>query len=826
MVNNLKFSIIVLTHSGDDTLYQCLYSIKNQTFKKFKCIVIGYDTTDACQTIARTICKQDNRFSYIPITGKSLCYAKNLAVSLACNDYTMFIQDNDFLQQDCFEKAVFFIRKYNPQILWTASIQYTLDNYQSNINTHINGIYTAADMPLAFVERCYIYDKIYRTSLLKNIRFIETEQEQVSNIMFNHDCLLQAKSVVNINYRLMHHYSVENECNINDESKTQLTQYIDKINDDNVKKSIGLIIQYNFNDKLNNDLKLDNTQLKVALCAIAKNENLYIREWVEWYKNLGISKIFLYDNNDIDGEYFEDVINDYIESGFVKVIDVRGVEKGCVYDEEGINLQPKCYIEFYEGEGKNYDWICFFDIDEFLIFKKNWNLFNFLNRDKFINTDLILVSWQHYDDNNLVYYDNRPVMERFTHECKWYRHGVKSIVRTNKNINDKYQGNLIHIFRLKNNRTNYSNGIEIRDLKTWYVISHGNHISAPCVLNHYKTKTAQEYIKRHLGRHWGTGKNYTNHAKNIDDCIKDFFKYNEETNEKLNLFKKYSFDTEYIKNELIKYGKNIHCPINLDNPITIQDKINWLKVYDSTELKSKCADKILIHNYCKEKLKKDICIPIINIYNNAYELLQNWDNIPNYCVIKTNHGSGFMIVIKDKSKYNKYDIYNKFKKWLMIDFGLDHYGYQIHYSNIKRKILVEPLMSGINNDKLLKNYKIHCFNGNPKIIEIYTSDGPSNDTRERINFYDLNFKLLNISQYHHERDENRKDAIPVNYNEMIKYSKLLSKDFKFVRVDFYEIENILYLGELTFTPNNGFIKYINDDKWQTSKYLGNLLKLT
>ena len=231
MVNNFKLSIIVLTHSGDDTLYQCLYSIKNQTFKKFKCIVIGYDTTDA-------------RFSYIPITGKSLCYAKNLGISLACNDYTMILQDNDFLQQDCFEKAVFFIRKYNPQILWTASIQYTVyDNYRSNINTRINGLYNVGDMPFASAERCYIYDKIYQTSLLKNIRFIETEQEQISNIMFNHDCLLQTNRVVNINYRLMHHYASKNECIINDESKTQLTQYIDKINDDNVKKSIDLIIQ-------------------------------------------------------------------------------------------------------------------------------------------------------------------------------------------------------------------------------------------------------------------------------------------------------------------------------------------------------------------------------------------------------------------------------------------------------------------------------------------------------------------------------------------------------------------------------------------------------
>ena len=77
---------------------------------------------------------------------------------------------------------------------------------------------------------------------------------------------------------------------------------------------------------------------KVALCALAKNENLYIREWVNWYKKLGVSKIFLYDNNDIDGEHFEDVISDYINTGFVEVIDVRGVEKGKVYDKDGVNL--------------------------------------------------------------------------------------------------------------------------------------------------------------------------------------------------------------------------------------------------------------------------------------------------------------------------------------------------------------------------------------------------------------------------------------------------------------------------------------------------------
>ena len=161
------------------------------------------------------------------------------------------------------------------------------------------------------------------------------------------------------------------------------------------------------------EVAFDNTPLKVAVCAIAKNENLYIREWVEWYKNLGVSKIFLYDNNELNGERFEEVINDYIENGFVELIDVRGVEKGCVYDEEGINLQPKCYIDCYENKVNDFDWVCFFDIDEFLSFKKEYNLFGFLNQEIFKDTDTILISWEHYDDNNLLYYDKRPLKIRF-----------------------------------------------------------------------------------------------------------------------------------------------------------------------------------------------------------------------------------------------------------------------------------------------------------------------------------------------------------------------------------------------------------------------------
>ena len=104
--------------------------------------------------------------------------------------------------------------------------------------------------------------------------------------------------------------------------------------------------------------------MKTALCAIGKNENDYILEFVEWYYNLGFTKLFLYDNNDVDGERFEDVIGDYISNGFVEIIDYRG-KKVC---------QLEAYNECYKAHNSEYDWMAFFDCDEFLVLRDSSNI--------------------------------------------------------------------------------------------------------------------------------------------------------------------------------------------------------------------------------------------------------------------------------------------------------------------------------------------------------------------------------------------------------------------------------------------------------------------
>ena len=267
--------------------------------------------------------------------------------------------------------------------------------------------------------------------------------------------------------------------------------------------------------------------------------------------------------------------------------------------------------------------------------------------------------------------------------------------------------------------------------------------------------------------------------------------------------------TNYI-NKIKEFGKKRDFNFDLKNPRTIQEKINWLKIYDSTPLKSKCADKVRVHEYSMEKLGKDICIPILKVYNSTNEI--NWDELPNSFVIKCNHGSGMNIIVKDKSKLNKKDAINKLNEWMKQDFALK-FGYELHYHDIERKIFVEKYMKDEIQKESLYDYKFWCFNGEPKFYTINDGHGHGD-----IVYYDMEDKVMNPYMVEIKQGY----AKPKNFDLMVEYSKKLSEDFKFVRVDFYEIDGEVYLGELTFTPGSGLFRY-KDEKY--SLIFGNMLDL-
>jgi len=290
------------------------------------------------------------------------------------------------------------------------------------------------------------------------------------------------------------------------------------------------------------------TSPKIAVCAIGKNENLYIREWVEYYKNLGINKIFLYDNNDLNGERFEEVINDYITIGFVKISNWRGkvkTTKNLKEHRNGTTIQGQAYEDCYYNNYKNYDWIAFFDIDEFLSIDYKYNdISEFLN--DFNDYDGIKVQWRMYGDNGNLYYENKPVIERFKNkENMDYSKQIKTILKSKKyNSNLKFSAH-----------TAMNEDLNIVNLKKERVMDFWNDINIyknlPVYLDHFYSKSTEEYIKRKYKKTSAAHGELSRWNFSFESVKKRYFKYNKITDEKLNLLYKYKkeFDEKFnLKN--------------------------------------------------------------------------------------------------------------------------------------------------------------------------------------------------------------------------------------------------------------------------------------
>ena len=345
----------------------------------------------------------------------------------------------------------------------------------------------------------------------------------------------------------------------------------------------------------------ESNNMHVALCAIAKNENLYIREWVEWYKKLGISKIFLYDNNDIDGERFDDVISDFIQQGFVEIINRRGIVKTTSNDKNGQTIQGLAYQDCFYNHYKEYDWMCFFDIDEFLeIYYKYKDLNHFLNN--FNMFDGISVQWKMYGDNGQMFFNNKPLYTRFKCEnnASYDRH-LKMILKC-KEYNKKllfcahgaYEIDSVNVLGNK--------------VKNVY-LDYEAHTNLPVYLNHFYSKSTDEFLQRKYNKPSAvTGINY-NRNFNKDFLKKQYFEYNTTTEEKLQYFEEFSTFANTVNVYMASLYKDGHV-IESIKSIIMQPEVKTLTLsannYTDQQynelVNSIHSDKLIVHRTNNERL--------------------------------------------------------------------------------------------------------------------------------------------------------------------------------------------------------------------------------
>ena len=268
-------------------------------------------------------------------------------------------------------------------------------------------------------------------------------------------------------------------------------------------------------------------------------------------------------------------------------------------------------------------------------------------------------------------------------------------------------------------------------------------------------------------------------------------------------------DEKYLKYRFkIQMGKNL----DLNNPKTYNEKLQWLKLHDRNPEYTKMVDKYEVKKYIADTIGEEYVIPTLGIYDTFSEI--EFDKLPNQFVMKSTHDSGSVVICRDKSKF---DIKAAEKK---LNMSLKHSyfygGREWPYKNIKPRIIIEKYMEDKKN-KELRDYKFFCFDGVPKLLFIAT-DRLKGETK--FNYYDMNFNKLDFKQ-HYPNDEKNIEK-PKNYNKMISLAKKLSKDIPHVRVDFYEMNDQIYFGELTFYHFSGF-QCFEPEEWDYK--LGELINL-
>lgn len=293
---------------------------------------------------------------------------------------------------------------------------------------------------------------------------------------------------------------------------------------------ILFLVKYEYDNKILNNIYVNKSlsNFKVCVCTYGRNENRYIREFVIHYEKYGVDKIFLYDNNKEKGERFEDVISDYINKGFVEILNWRGKNNPI------FSIMNECYSK----NKNNYNWFIFYEIDEFINLYNHINVKKFLSKSKFEKCEVIHLNIINHSDNNKLYYENKSLHERFPAivPLKRSQISVKSILKGNiSNLNITWMHNI-------NENLKSCNGFgRPSDLKN------GNDFRYN-VIDHYYSKSTEEFIdKINRGDVWQDTNKYIMHR------IEKYLTQNKITLEKIEMLeKKIGIDLSKYKKALTK----------------------------------------------------------------------------------------------------------------------------------------------------------------------------------------------------------------------------------------------------------------------------------
>lgn len=261
-------------------------------------------------------------------------------------------------------------------------------------------------------------------------------------------------------------------------------------------------------------------------------------------------------------------------------------------------------------------------------------------------------------------------------------------------------------------------------------------------------------------------------------------------------------DEEYLRHMYrYKTGK----VLNLENPVTFNEKLQWLKLHDRKPEYVTMVDKYAVKEYVAERIGAEYVIPLLGVWDSAEDI--DFQSLPDRFVLKCTHDSGGLVICKDKKKLDVEKARSTLRKSLQHDYFA--YGREWPYKNVPHRVIAEQYMEDSDGKGELTDYKLHYFSGDCKAIMVgqnrFGPNGLEND------YYTPEWEHFDFTRGHrHNAPEH--SPKPPQMDKMIELGKKLALDMPFVRVDFYVINGKIYFGEITFYPASGF-NLFHPDEW-------------
>lgn len=268
------------------------------------------------------------------------------------------------------------------------------------------------------------------------------------------------------------------------------------------------------------------------------------------------------------------------------------------------------------------------------------------------------------------------------------------------------------------------------------------------------------------------------------------------------LYQKHLKPKQY-PNELARWFRKVTGgELVLEQPTSFNQKIQWLKLYDSTPEKGRLADKYLVREYVSKRIGGQYLVPLLGVWDDPDDI--NFDILPNRFVLKATHGCGWNVIVQDKSRLDIKATRKQLRKWLRTDWAWTG-GLELHYQYCLPRIVAERYLEDASGD--LCDYKVHVFNAGEPII-LVCKDRNKGDLPKKA-YYDASWNPIDL---HEGECEAFVCPCPEHLEEMLENSYELACGFKFVRVDWYEADGKLWFGEMTFTPSSG-VKHFVPSWW-------------